>query len=483
MYLNSKTEKKLTESELNKLFNLLGFEPLPNDNIKESRREEKTPQIYAYFGEDRVIKKNAIPTKSNEGKIISDVLSKMGDDSYLGDITIPKDNQELPFFDSTQVKNKKCRDNIEISSKGYYKFKKLEAEIKDGSFADIRVSVEYEGDIHTFENHIAISFFNYSTVANCNYLFYKQSIINNKPTRVNKMSNLRVRLSDVMNYNYEMGNHYIPHNLVIKLPQKDVNESETNKTSPATYQIKQSTHLDKIVELRAYTDFLSVFGNRNTNNGLVSIEGSAKFYILPFPMKFWTRATQFFLFPVLSPSVRFNKFSDNSTFAEVPAKNYKSPFDLVEKRFLIMSSELVLFQVEHKYFPLKANLYGLFNYNLSRARIVDTIETAKAMGYGGGVNLIVKRFNNFGFSHKTSLYCLDYKNFNSFGKLEEKLPNCVPIFKNESEVFYHPNKNPNQAIFARLNTYNYMGKSNDQSFFQFQFGYKFSIGSRTVRSQ
>ncbi|WP_440066284.1 hypothetical protein [Tenacibaculum discolor] len=57
----------------------------------------------------------------------------------------------------------------------------------------------------------------------------------------------------------------------------------------------------------------------------------------------------------------------------------------------------------------------------------------------------------------------------------------VPVVKNQAEVFYHPNKNPNQAIFARLVTYNYKGNESDEAFYQFQFGYKFSIGSRTVK--
>lgn len=416
VYLDSEKEPKLSKEELDALFDLRSFETETADTLKEPETVEEDPQVYAYFGKDKVLKDSFVSTKTNEGKIFSSILEKAGKDSYFGDITVPKENQELPFFHKTTVADKSCGEKMHSS--GYYNFKKLEVEIRDGNFADIRVTVTYNGNIHTFENHKGIGFHYFSSLAKCNFLFYKQTIINNKPTEINEMNSLRIRLSDVMNYSYKMGNHYIPHDLVLELPQEDVNNQKTNENSPAKYQIKQSTHLEKIVELRAYSDFLSLFGVGETNNGLISIEGSAKFYIFPFPrqMCFGWR-TQVEWLTSFSPYVRFNKFSENDTYIEVPVKDYKHPVDLIENRFLIMGGEFNLLQFSHKYFPVKANVYGVANYQLTKAKIVDAIETVKGFGLGGGINLSTKRFNNFGFNYKVSLSYFDYKNFNNFSSL------------------------------------------------------------------
>jgi hypothetical protein len=80
--------------------------------------------------------------------------------------------------------------------------------------------------------------------------------------------------------------------------------------------------------------------------------------------------------------------------------------------------------------------------------------------------------------YKAELSWFDYKNFNDYDNIA--LPDKIPVFRNEAEIFYHPNGNPNQAIFTRLITYNYMGSENNQAFYQFQFGYKFAIGNRTT---
>ena len=444
------------------------------ENIKEWYKEEKPsvlavlfkgeenePVTYSYFNENIIISEDINGNDTKEKKIFNQVLKQVNQETHLGNITIPKEGQEFCFYKGSERQNTLK-----------YKFKKIDIEVRDGSFADIQVLVEYEGNLLLFENYKGVSFLNYANWAKKNNLFYSQKQPN-KNVDDSDFDKLSIRLSDVLMYKYKIGNNYIPHDLTLELPKDDINGNKTNLTAPATYQIKEETYLDKIVELRAYTDFLALFGE--SDNGLVQLEGNAKFYVFPFSRQI-LKYGQFELLKSITPYGSYSKFEEDKGLVS----NVGDNLELVEKRFLTLGTEVNLFEIYHKNYPVRANLYGAIDYNLTRAENDNQgVENIKAFGYGGGVNLSSKRFNNFGFNYKLGLHWFDYKNYNGSSTID--LDFRVPIMKNQAEVFYHPNKNPNQAIFARLVTYNYKGGERDEAFYQFQFGYKFSIGSRTVK--
>ncbi|MFT7898695.1 hypothetical protein VBY74_01810 [Tenacibaculum ascidiaceicola] len=460
------------------------------ENIKEWYKEEKPsvlailfkgeenePVTYSYFNENVIISEDINGKDTKQKKIFNQVLKQVNQEAYFGDITIPKDGQEFCFY-----KKKSSNDTINKSDPvrlplKKYKFKKIDIEIRDGSLADIQVLVEYKGSLLLFENYVGVSFLRYGYWASKNYLFYSQK----QPTTnvdEKEFENLRIRLSDVLMYKYKIGNNYVPHDLTLELPKEDIDGNETNLTAPATYQIKQDTYLDKIVELRAYTDFLALFGE--SDNGLVQLEGSAKFYVFPFSRQIFSSSMQFEFLKSITPYVHYAKFEEDKGLVAATGGVIGNTLDLVEKRFLTVGGEVNFFEVYQKNYPMKMNFFGTVDYNLTRVQN-DTqgVENLKALSYGGGVSLSSKRFNNFGFNYKLGLHWFDYKSYNGSSTID--LDFKVPVVKNQAEVFYHPNKNPNQAIFARLVTYNYKGSESDEAFYQFQFGYKFSIGSRTVK--
>jgi hypothetical protein len=305
------------------------------------------------------------------------------------------------------------------------------------------------------------------------------------PINSKEMDNFRIRLGDVMMYNYEMGSHYIPDNLVLKLPENDVNNNKTNLENPATYRIKQKTDLDKILELRTYTDFLALFGD--SNNGLVQIEGKAKFFAFPFPLQIKYGA-QVQLLPSVSPYVNYSRLDEDVRYVNITSDSLgqntiTAPLELVEKRFLTMGMEANLVQIEHKDFPVRANLYGFANYQLSETNLgndsITNVHNIKAASYGGGLQFSAKRFRNFGFNYKLDVSWYDYDNFNTIETLT--LPaSLLPVFRHEAEVHYHPANKPNSALFVRLITNNHSSSKNKEAFYQFQVGYKFSIGSRVI---
>lgn len=48
------------------------------------------------------------------------------------------------------------------------------------------------------------------------------------------LKSLRIRLSDVLQYQYRIGQNYIPKDLSLELPKKDIDNQKTNSTAPAT---------------------------------------------------------------------------------------------------------------------------------------------------------------------------------------------------------------------------------------------------------
>lgn len=465
------------------------------------------PKIYTYFGENQVINQDIFKNKTTESEILKNVLLEKGEESYLGDITIPKDNQEFNFYKYCTDSTKKhclfeCYDEESlIENEKTFKFKKLDVEIRDGYFYDIRTFVETnDGNTHVFTNQVGLSLLFYSQQGKRkNLLRYEYSLKANIPDNEytdEKMTKLYIKVTDVMGYSYKPGNRYIPHDLILELPKNDTDNKSTNAQNRATYQIKQETHLEKILELRTYTDFLALFGK--SDNGLAQIEGKAKFYLFPYPFRFFgSKKTfgQIEYFPSLSPYVNYSRFEDGTKYVDKvqslpnvddnvryePVKH----LDLVEKRYLSMGVDFEVLKWQHKNAPVKFSIYATFNYNLSEVNMGDDTNkisrNIKAFNRGGGLHLSTKRFNNFGFDLKAELTWYDYKNFND--DKDFILPDEIPIFRNEAELFYHPNKNPNQAVFARLITFNYAGRSNNQAFYQFQFGYKFAVGNRTVNKQ
>uniref|UniRef100_A0AB33KSX6 Outer membrane protein beta-barrel domain-containing protein n=1 Tax=Tenacibaculum sp. Pbs-1 TaxID=3238748 RepID=A0AB33KSX6_9FLAO len=447
-------------------------EPPTRETIAKEAEQEETveePVTYSYFNEDVIISEdvNGVERTSREKKVFNQVLKQVNQEAYFGDITIPKEGQEFCFYNN----DKERQDTLK------YRFKKIDIEIRDGSLADIQVLVEYKGSMLLFENYVGVSFLRYGYWASKNYLFYSQK----QPTTnvdEKEFENLRIRLSDVLMYKYKIGNNYIPHDLTLELPKEDIDGNKTNLTAPATYQIKQDTYLDKIVELRAYTDFLALFGE--SDNGLVQLEGSAKFYVFPFSRQIFSSSMQYEFLKSITPYVHYAKFEEDKGLVTATSGVIGNTLDLVEKRFLTVGGEVNLLEIYQKNYPMKMNFFGTIDYNLTRVQN-DTqgVENLKALSYGGGISLSSKRFNNFGFNYKLGLHWFDYKSYNGSSTID--LDFKVPVVKNQAEVFYHPNKNPNQAIFARLVTYNYKGSESDEAFYQFQFGYKFSLGSRTVK--
>lgn len=513
---------KFNEEELQKLFNHKNAENYVKgaENIEDD--SEKENNVYLYFGENKVISEEILTNERKETEILKDIISQQVNENYLGDITIPKDNETFFFYkyicdektkaeilsklEKEKLKEKRkerqkkrkvrrCKDFEQVQDYSY-RFKNVDVEINDGVFSDIRVVVKTDdGNTHVYENEIGVSILRFSALGKKNYLFYKHSIRKDNKTEKfedSKMNNLYIKLSDVFVYDYNVGNHYAPSDLVLELPVKDSNGELTNKDGFATYKIKEESHISGIVELRAYTDFLALFGD--SDNGLVQIEGKADFYILPFPMSMFGNSNlfEYKLFDKVSPKVNYSRFDEDTRYVETAISEEEpnpdpenqsfyipKELDLVEKRYLTMGLDLDVFQFKRKGLPFEFELYGTLNYQLTELNHQDEISNIKAVSYGPGARLNFKKFNNFGFNYRANFSWYDYKNFNE--NFIDILPEKFRVFSNEFEIFYFPQGNKNQSIFVRLRTFNNSEPKNNEAFYQFQFGYRFAIGTKSIK--
>lgn len=464
----------ITEEEIKTLIKDLDLTKLSIDEAAKTTEK----QTYIYFNKNQIIKEDVITNDNIQGKILNDIISQTNQESYLGDITIPKDSEEFYFYKSPKRAGLTMKINNPEKDTTKFKFKSIDIQIYDGNFYDIRLKVEYNKQIYLFENFKSISFFRFNKMARNNYLMFSNKQPYGVEANLSKIQDLKIRLSDVLYYEYKIGNNYIPSDLLLELPKKDIEGKQTNLETPTTYQIKEDTYLDKIIELRAYTDFFAIFND--ADNGLLQIEGKAKFYIFPFSRQIFNYTGEFELLKSATPYVNYARFEDENRLAGATMGTFNQELDVIEKRYLTMGVKLNIAEIYHKNYPVKAQLFGVADYNITEAKndMLDP-ENIKSFGYGFGINLATKRFNNFGFSYNMEFKWFDLENFNTTNNINTNIN--VPIFKNDAEVFYHPTDNPNQAIFVRLRTFNYKGNSNDQAFYQFQFGYKFALGSRTVK--
>lgn len=444
-------------------------------NISEKINHDATEtKTYLYFGKDDVIEEWKPTGNKKYDDIIKSVLSKESE-TYLGDITIPKEMQPFNFYKLDTI-SKKLKEDNEI-----YKFKSISFEILDGFFTNIKVFVlDENGTEHLFENNAPVSILNYSIVAPKNYLFYRHPFQQNGIVNFDIYEKLRIRLSDVLMYTTKPGNNFIPNDVSFEFPTKDKDGHYINKNSYVKYEIKENTSLQNAVELRAYTDFLGLFAD--TPNGIVQFEGRGDFYLFPFRTAF-NQDIRFF--DKVSPYVNFSKIDNDVRAVETiildntklaPANN----LDLIQKSYLEMGAKLNLFNIRfRKETPFRLIIYTPFRYQIADVLIKDQFKNIQGFAFGGGVTAEVKRFNNFGFNYSFEISRYNFEGYNTLQDFES--PNSFGIIRNETEIFYYPGKEKTQSIFLKLKTFNNL--TNNEAFYQLQFGYRFSIGLSNVKTK
>jgi len=481
-------EKGLTTNQIDSIFK-------PEYKISDSLSNTiEEPKIYQYYGKDLILKVLE-PTGDKKVDDILKMVMSQKSEAYLGDIIIPQENQEFNFYikkneieNETIWKNIKSKiswENIQSILKKEsdcyntagkkYKFKKVSFEICDGFFVDIKVFVfdEY-GSLHLFENKAPVSILRYSTHAPNQFLVFKYPTNQKEIIDIKEFEKLRIRLSDVLMYVSQAGYNYIPNDVVYDFPTKNDQGVFINKDNSVQYEIKEDTSLQNVVELRAYTDFLALFGD--SPNGIVQLQGKGDFYMVPFlipKLRFDLR-----FLDKISPYINFSRLDSISKEVEtiaLPNSNItpKNNLDLIQKSYLEMGTVVNFFNLKfNKEMPFRTIGYIPVRYQIADININNEFKNVQGFAYGFGLKFEFKRFNNFGFNYSLEYSRYNFKDFNSNSTFEA--PSAFNVCKNEAEVFNHTGTSKNQSIFLRFKNFNNL--SNTEAFYQLQFGYRFAIG-------
>lgn len=454
--------KNVPDSIINKSFpEEDNFTFLDENGVNDENSETK---VYYYFGKDKVINEQDGLFKDKKYNLIFNDILEAKSENYLGDFVIPQRGQKI------------------ISNNKSFYFKSIKIHIREGSLDEIQLLVTDEDNNELlFENQIPISLLRATRLFSSNSLFFRTATSNNKNTPIDikkyKDEYHSIFISDVLVYIPNPGDNYIPEDLTLEFPSK-TNGNDDNINSAIKYKINQNTSLQNIVELRTYTDFLSLF-TENSANGIVQLEGKADFFVAPTLVSAnWP--FRFYLFKKISPFVNFSKIEKDvrnvGLTGVAGSQTIENSLDILQKSYLKMGLNLSVISLKiAKEFPFECNFYATAKYQISDLMKADsTIVDYKSFGAGGGLALEFKRFNNFGFIYSIDMTNYKANGFNNIVGIEN--PDKFWVLKNEAEVYYYPNKTKQQSIFLRLKTFNNTTKGNDEAFYQFQFGYRFSIG-------
>lgn len=468
------TFKDVNNDSLKSFFVVPNYKPLAAQQATPKVTEQKK-EVFIMVGKGKIIREANI--RDEDAKLaLSEVFSE-NSVSYIGDFEIPGNKQKVSLYEKRKFVNYVHGDKL-LNQGDHLYFEQVKVSIREGAMYDIRVMLTDSENKHKyyFSNAVPISLLRYMKKAKTSYLINTLNNPNERDLATDdRYENYVIRLSDVLRYFNNTGNNYVQDNEDYCFPPATDSEN-SNPDVLRLYKIKQDTNLQNIVELRTFTDFLGLF-DEDSPNGIVQIEGRADFYLAPFQIG---NRFPFTLFKKTTPYVNFAKIEEDvrnvaieATEADPLLFKVSRPLDLIEKAYLDMGviTDIIGFSLT-KEFPFSFNFYLPIRYKVSTLEWADsTHQNFKTVGYGGGIRIEAKRFNNFGFTNSS-----EWSKFNHVNRIENlEIPDNFWVFRNESEIFYYPNKNKAQSIFLRLRSY-FNTTDTEDSFFQLQFGYRFSLG-------
>jgi hypothetical protein len=465
--------KDVTQATIDKYFPPVTYSELSELKTANESTEKK---VYVLYGDKKVAEEDLFKNDPKIKAIVEDLLGENSEAS-LGDFEIPGDKQKIQLYDG----------DFEPVASMYVYFKEVKFSLRDGSIYDIRVTViDPDTKIeYAFENKVPISMLNYMREAKRNFLSYRRSVpLDNELLTKDIIRKYLIRISDVIGYLPYPGNNYVPDDVEYTFPTG--NETNTNESKRRVYKVVQDTNLKNVMELRTYTDFLGLFND--APNGIVQIEGKADFYVVPFQIG---RTAPMNIFKKISPYVQYARLDEDHrsltlTETDPPSEvqTLDRPLEIIEKSYLDMGAVIDIFGISFlKESPFRLNLYYAMRYQIAAidgdiANEEDDIENFKTFGQGLGLRAEFKRFNNFGF-----VYSPEFTSYNHINKMDFLVePENFWVFRNEAEIFYYPGVSKQQSIFLRLRTFMNISDGED-SFFQLQFGYRFSIGLSDAKAK
>jgi len=442
------------------------FIQLPSDyeidfNLKKEEKIDE--QTYLLFGEKNLVLLDSIIKSPTASKVMGTAFNAESE-TYFGDFWFPMDKQKI------KIKKEDAVTTLD--------FDRVTFEVHEGSISDIRVFLkDKKGNTRIFTNKTPISLLRFNKLSGINRLFHTSNQSNDDEN----YKGYTLLISDVLRYFYSVEGNYIPNDVKFDFPLLNNNE-KTNKESSNKYVLRQSTALNNIIDLRAYTD---VFGLADTfPNGIAQFEGRADFFVNPNNI----RNTHVYFVKKIQPYVSYSRLEEEDqlltpeSLDNADGLQIKKPLNHLQKTYFDAGVKLDLISFKlHKSLPFEVSMYTAIRYQVSRLKLTDE-ENANytVFGTGGGTEIEFKRFSNFALNY--SIDFLNYRHgpYNDLDGIVD--PNDFFVMRNEFEVSWYPVEKKNNAVFLRLRVFDNLESKNGSNFFQAQLGYKFTIGAGKIQA-
>lgn len=483
--------------------------------------EEKAaldPEKFIIIGDNDPVKVDSLFSNSSARKVLANIFS-IDSKTNLGRFEVPGDNEVINFYVERKKNKKEVKEFDSVMAQEYnpnhaddlitletaikkssYKyekapqqarFKSIQVELLEGGIVDSRLILEsLDGKTHFyFEGTDPVSLLNYSRRAPqrgavlkfSHYVSINGSVVYNEKA----LRELRVRYTDVLDYHPNAGNNYVPDDISYTFPSQGGNQEKT--TDKRSYQIINNNHLQHVLDIRTYTDFIGLFGDEA--NGLFQVEGKADFFINPFNFS----GSSVYVFKKVAPYVRYSRLDEDENFVEAfPNADNPGLFDfnanklsILEKTNLEMGFNTNFFQFRFaKEVPFWISFYMPLSYHVTNVKLSTTADddfiNFKTFGIGIGASIELKRLNNFGLN--VGFEIKRYSNVGEYEKDNLIEPEKLETKAVNAEIFYYPNNNKSQSIFLRMRSIHDLS-SNKEAFFQLQFGYRFTLGLGAIKAK
>lgn len=460
---------------------VVGFKEKQGSHIKETKQEQDNLETttYLYFGNKKVIPKDRIIKDTIANDILTSTFLE-DSETHFGNFWFPRNNQRIPVF------NKNCiekLDEIGCDDIKYLKFLKLDIDLYEGTLRDLKVYLKDDNEnIYLFENSVGISLIRFNKLSGINFL-HNSSNQTGSDKGKSEYINYQLRVSDVLRYFSRPNGNYVPNDETFTFPIENL-DGKTNENSSNIYELRQSTSLNNVIDLRAYTDILGLI-NQN-DNGITNFSGQADFFLVPF--RLGTRKFNVFLLKKIKPYISYSRFDDEDKFlalADGSNQGYKTlenRLDHIRKSYLETGVRLFLLNFKlSKDLPFETGLYSSARYQLSKVNLPSGAQNYKALGLGGGINFEIRKLENLSLSYSLEFSEYNQDSYNDIKGFEDS--NNFLVMRNEAEFSYHPDGKKDSAIFLKLVTFDDMEKGVDSNIFQLQFGYKFTFGVGNIKTK
>ncbi|NER13205.1 hypothetical protein GWK08_07125 [Leptobacterium flavescens] len=436
------------------------------EETEEKFSEEKKKEIIKII-EERLEKKSEVKLGtfkvSNEKVKVYDLSDLKGKNldkiaKWMSDLnTLVKNKGDL---DKEQVAalNKKID---EMKPEPVLKIDSVHLDIREGNIYDIRVmgaigdGEDSVKQLFTNKRPFAISDFN--RASKDKWLLYD----------IKKEKGIFIK--DFLQYDYKNGQNFVIDEDTISL----------NRENKFTGSVEVNNNLKQLIDFRIYSDFLGLLNEES--NGIVNFEGNSLFYLFPKNFNLFNFKYTFLLKKIRT-SVSYSRFDNDDRAYDIASLNRNSSgfselIPIIQKSFLKAGGELDIIEY-HPYKFASITLYGKARFNLYFTETEDSADptadddepntvNTTSLSWGLGVGASSKRYANFGIA--ASVFWDRYQNNNL---LEDNILNFDAITL-QSEAFFYPGAESNNAVFLRLAyTQGRRDLSSRENFFSFQFGYR-----------